>query len=114
MADHEGFPPISFPLPPKFLKVDRSTMTQLVVETEHCPDILTRVLDIIRQRDVLPFTIAARRDSQAQIIEIELIALPPTPALAILRDLRRLSKVRVARFRLPADQAALPAVSAKA
>lgn len=114
MTDREEAPSISFPAPPEFLKVDRSTMGQLVVETELCQLILSRVLEVIRQRDVLPFTISTRRNKKVQIIEMELVALPQPPALAILQDLRRLSNVRVARFLLPANEGAAPAVPAKA
>lgn len=113
MIEQDYRPSISFPPPPEFLKVDRSTMAQLVVETELCKLVLSRVLEVIRQREVLPFTISTRRSAKAQIIEMELVALPQRPALAILQDLRRLSNVRGARFLLPADHEAAPAVSAK-
>lgn len=114
MADHEETSSISFPSPPAFPKVDRSTMAQLVVETEICKLVLSRVLEVIRERDVLPFTISTRRNTKVQIIEMEMVAMPQRPALAILQDIRRLSNVRFARFLLPADHEAAPAVSAKA
>lgn len=107
-------PSISFPEPPELPKIDRGDMAQLIVETELCKLVLSRVLEVIRQRDVLPFTISTRRSAKAQIIEMELVALPQRPALAVLQDLRRLSNVRGARFLLPADHEAAPAVSAKA
>jgi acetolactate synthase regulatory subunit len=103
MIEQDYRPLISFPEPPELAKVDRANMAQLVVETEKCPLILSRVLEVVRDHDAMPFTIAARRDSRIQIIEIELSTLPQRPMLAILQDLRRLSNVRLARFLLPAD-----------
>lgn len=88
-------------------------MAQLVVETEKCPLILSRILEIIREHKALPFTIAMRRGPCVQIIEIEVIAPPQRPALAILQDIRRMSNVRFARFLLPADQVPQPSVAAK-
>lgn len=113
MIEQDYRPSISFPEPPPLAKVDRAQMAQLVVETERCPLILARVLEVIREREVLPFTIATRRDARVQIIEMELVALPQRPALAILQDLRRLSNVRFARFLLPAEQHRQPTVAAK-
>lgn len=113
MIGQDYKPSISFPAPPELPKIDRANMAQLVVETEMCPLILTRVLEVIREHDALPFTISARRDARVQIIEMELTTLPQRPALAILQDLRRLSNVRLARFLLPADLEQRPAVAAK-
>lgn len=113
MIEQDYRPSISFPEPPDFPKVDRSQMAQLIVETEKCPLILSLVLEVIRERDILPFTIATRRDSRVQIIEIELCALPDRPATAILQDLRRLSNVRIARFLLLADQGKQTTVASK-
>lgn len=104
---------ISFPDAPELPKIDRANMAQLVVETEKCPLILARVLEVVREHGTLPFTITTRRDSRVQIIEMELSALPQRPALVILQDLRRLSNVRLARFLPPADQTQPPAVAAK-
>lgn len=112
MIDHDYRPSIAFPAPPELTKVDRANIAILLVETEKCPLILSRVLEVVREHDALPFTIAARRDTRVQIIEMELRVLPQKPALAILQGLRRLSNVRVARFLPPPDhiqQAALPA-----
>lgn len=113
MFEHDSRPSISFPDPPELPKIDRANMAQLIVETEKCPLILSRILEVVREHDALPYTIATRRDSRIQIVEMELSVLPQRPALAILQDLRRLSNVRVARFLLPADQARAPAVAAK-
>ena len=93
--------------------IARAEFPQLVVETEKCPLILNRILEVIRDHDALPFTIATRRNTSVQIVEMELIAPPQRPALAILQDLRRLSNVRFARFLLPADQDQQPVVAAK-
>lgn len=114
MIDHDDAPSICFPPPPELFKVDRSTMAQLVVEAEHCSQVLGRVLEVIRKREILLFTIATRRDTRVQVIELELTALTQRPALAVLQDLRRLSNVRVARFLYPCDQLSRPAISAKA
>lgn len=103
MIERDYRPSISFVPPPDLPKVNRANMAQLVVETEPCPLILSRILEVVRQRDILPFTITARRETRVQIIEMELSALPQRPALAVLQDLRRLSNVRGARFLLPAD-----------
>lgn len=84
MTDREEAPSISFPAPPEFLKVDRSTMGQFVVETELCQLILSRVLEVIRQRDVLPFTISTCRNKKVQIIEMELVAFGWVQRLASL------------------------------
>jgi len=113
MIEQDYRPSISFSPPPELPKVDRADMALLVIETEKCPLILARILEVVREHGALPFTIAARRDSRVQIIEMELSALPQRPALVILQDLRRLSNVRLARFLLPADQAQPPAVAAK-
>ena len=113
MIGQDYKPSISFPEPPELPKIDRANMAQLIVETEKCPLILARILEVVREHGALPFTIAARRDARVQIIEVELSALPQRPALVILQDLRRLSNVRLARFLLPADQAHPPAVAAK-
>jgi len=113
MIDQDYRPSISFSPPPELSKVDRASMAQLVVETEKCQLILSRILEVIREHDILPFTIATRRDSRVQIVEMELTALPQRQALAILQDLRRLSNVRVARFILPADHDRQLAVTAK-
>ena len=114
MIDQAYRPSISFPEPPELPKIDRADMALLVVETEKCPLIIARVLEVLREHGALPYTIASRRDSRIQIIEMELSALPQRPVLVILQDLRRLSNVRLARFLLPADQARPPAVAAKA
>jgi acetolactate synthase regulatory subunit len=113
MIEQDYRPSISFPEPPEFPKLNRAHMAQLVVETEKCPLILSRVLEVIREHEILPFTISTRRESHVQTIEMELSALPNRPATAILQDLRRLSNVRVARFLLPADQAPASTVAAK-
>lgn len=113
MIDQAFRPSISFPEPPDLPKINRANMAQLVVETERCPLILARVLEVVRDHDAMPFTIAARRDSRVQIIEMELTTLPQRPALAILQDLRRLSNVRLARFLLPAHQEPQTPVAAK-
>jgi len=113
MIEQDNRPSISFPAPPELPKIDRANMAQLVVETEKCPLILTRILEVIRDHDALPFTIATRRNTSVQIVEMELIAPPQRPALAILQDLRRLSNVRFARFLLPADQDQQRVVAAK-
>jgi hypothetical protein len=114
MIGQDYKPSISFPDPPELPKIDRANMAQLVVETEKCPLILSRILEVIRQAHVLPFTITARRDARVQIIEMELGALPQRPALAILQELRRLSNVRVARYMLPDDQTTPTPIPAKA
>lgn len=113
MTEQDCRPSISFPQPPELPKIDRANMAQLIVETERCPLILSRVLEVVREHGALPYTIAARRDARVQIIEMELSALPQRPALVILQDLRRLSNVRLARFLLPADHAQTPAIAAK-
>lgn len=113
MFEHDSRSPISFPDPPELPKIDRANMAQLVIETEKCPLILSRILEVIRRHDALPYTIATRRDTRIQIVEMELSVLPQRPALAILQDLRRLSNVRVARFLVPADLARPPAVASK-
>lgn len=112
MIDHDYRLSITFPPPPELAKIDRTMMAQLVVETEKCPLILSRILETVRKHEILPFTIGTRRDSRIQIVEIGLCALPQKPALAILQDLRRLSNVRLARFLLPAEQTQQP-VAAK-
>lgn len=89
-------------------------MAQLVVETEKCPLIFARILEVVHEHDILPFTIATRQDSRMQIVEMELTALPQRLSLAILQDLRRLSNVRIARFLLPAEQAEQRSIAAKA
>lgn len=104
MSEQDYRPAISFPEPPELPKLDRAQMAQLVVETERCPLILSRILEVVRQHDALPFTIATRRDTRVQIVEMEVSIMPQRPALAILQDLRRLSNVRLAKFLLPADQ----------
>ena len=113
MIDQAYRPSISFPEPPDLPKIDRANMAQLIVETERCPLILARVLEVVREHGALPYTIASRRDSRVQIIEMELSELPQRPALIILQDLRRLSNVRLARFLLPADQESQSVVVAK-
>ncbi len=113
MIEQDYRPSISFPEPPEFPKLNRAHMAQLVVETEKCPLILSRILEVVKQHDALPFTIATRRDSRVQIVEMELSTIPQGPALAILQDLRRLSNVRLARFLLPADQEPQTPVAAK-
>lgn len=111
MIEQDYRPSISFPAPPELTQIDRANMAQFVVESEKCPLILGRVLEVIRARDILPFTIASRWDSHIQTIEIELTALPHRTALATLQDLRRLSNVRIARFLLPAEQTPPPSIS---
>ncbi|ALJ14687.1 hypothetical protein ATM17_18160 [Sphingopyxis macrogoltabida] len=88
-------------------------MAQLVVETERCPLILDRVLEIIRERDVLPFTITAKRDLRVQMIEMEVSAPEQQPALALLQDIRRLANVRFARFHYPSEPPFEASTSAK-
>lgn len=112
MIDHDCRPSIAFPSPPELAKVDRTRMARLEVETEKCPLILSRILEVVHEHHILPFTIGTRRDSRVQIVEIELCAPPQKPALAILQDLRRLSNVRLARFLLPMEQTP-PPVAAK-
>ena len=114
MIELDYKPSISFPAPLDIPKIDRAKMAQLVVETEHCSRVLSQVLEIVRDRDVLPFTIASRKDTQVQIIEMELRAPAHKLELVILEDIQRLPNVRGAHFLYPCDPASLPAMSAKA
>ncbi|SEH13007.1 hypothetical protein SAMN05428974_0627 [Sphingopyxis sp. YR583] len=113
MADQQCRPSISFPVPLALPKIARSAMMQLVVETEHCPFILDRVLGTIREHDGLPFTIRTDRGTRIQRIEVDLGAQDDEAALVLLQALRRLPNVRGARFMLPAELPEQPVLSTK-
>lgn len=99
MAD--GVPQHRFHPLPCLAKIDRDALAHLLVETELCPYILARVLDVVGGHAIVPFTISARRDDRFQFVDFEIAALPEAEALIVLQDIRRLRNVRVAGFASP-------------
>lgn len=98
---------------PDLPKVPRTETLHLHVETDHCPVVLSRILEIIRTRGALAFTITAQRTDRVQFIAFEMGLLSDKAAGFILHDLRRLHFVRSARFVSRAESTAPVAIPAK-
>lgn len=79
-------------------KVDRDRIARLEVEAGHCPQVLLRVLGLIAQRSIVPFTIVASRSDDDLALSVEIEALPPHQAEALVARVESIVMVRSARF----------------
>ena len=105
--------PVVFPPAPEFPKVGREALALLVLETEHCPHVVRRVVGIVITSGALPFTFRLCREDRVQNIEIEFAAMAEKRALSLLHELRRVMSVRRARMLIPAERDAHAPVVAK-
>ena len=113
MIEDYDMPAASFLNAPQFSKLGREEIALLVLETEHCPQVTRRVIEIVTTWDILPFTFLIRRDDRVQCIEIEMAMLTEEQGLALLRNLLRLLSVRSAQIIIPSDRKASTSVIAK-
>jgi len=106
-------PSTVFPETPPLPQVSRTDIMLLAVDAELCPFALGRILRILADRSILPFTIAAERYARFQRLEIEVQSPPDRLALSILQDVRRIMAVRSARFDAAAERRLVRPLMAK-
>jgi hypothetical protein len=79
-------------------KLVRDRLARLFVEAEHCPHVMARILDVLRESATAPLTISARRGDRFYVIEIDVDRMNDRPAQALLQKLRRIMAVRRAEW----------------
>jgi hypothetical protein len=94
-------------------KVDRDRIARLEVEADHCPQVLLRVLGLIAQRSIIPFTIVASRSDEELALSVEIEALPSHQAEALVDKVESIVMVRSARF-VPSGRDLAPAPHGRA
>lgn len=79
-------------------KAPRDRVLRLTVETQLCPQITLRILDLLSRQWIVPLSIAARRLPDGMTIEVELAAdelIEPRDAL-LLAKVQEMPMVRAA------------------
>lgn len=74
-------------------KTPRGHITMLQVETQHCPQVLLRILGLVAVHDRIPLTIASCRDETTQHIAIGLDSLPEQVGAILLNRVRNMVPV---------------------
>lgn len=90
--------PLAHSTPCSPSKVSRERLARLEVETAICPQVLLRVLGLLAQRWIVPFTIAATRRDEFIALVVEMEALPSDQAEALVAKIEAIMMVRSARF----------------
>lgn len=79
-------------------KVPRERTMRLTVETEICPQVILRVLGLLAQRWIVPFTIDAVRSDDAIRLTVEIQAPSPGECEALVAKTEAIVMVRSARL----------------
>ncbi|HVI99484.1 MAG TPA: hypothetical protein VM657_10505 [Sphingomonas sp.] len=92
---------------PSPAKVPRERIVTLRAETDHCPQVLLRILGMVGQHDTIPLSIGAERDEDGQHVTIEIDTLPDHIVALLLAKIEAIVTVRRAEIvPLPACGAA--------
>lgn len=69
-----------------------------MLQTEHCPYVLDRILKLTSHHGVIPLTLSIAHDFAIRNIEIEIEAMPVSTEAQLLQDLRRINMIRGVRL----------------
>jgi len=81
---------------PPVCKVPRDRVMSLAVHTAICPQVTLRVLGVLAQRSLIPFTIAVERRARSMWLVIELDALTGPEAELLVSRIEAIVMVRKA------------------
>jgi len=84
------------------MPLPRERLAIIVIEAEHCPLVLERILAFFAPRGVTAFTIRVRRVGRVQIVELEIDGATEK-VRTIVHHMRRLPMVRRAHAEAFAD-----------
>jgi len=87
-------------------KTPRASLVRLTVESEHCPQVLLRVLGLVSRDGTIPATIAVARsdDGLAIVIDLDGACAQPCDRLRLkVESIPMVRKASLAALPLPAD-----------